>query len=117
MRLLTALAAIPLLIAGPALAGTTYVQAGRLLDVESGRLLAGQCITITDERVSAVGRCTRPPGNATVIDWRAYTVLPGLIDLHTHLADVGQGIFVHHAEKFRNSQTVFTANTHEQPGV
>jgi imidazolonepropionase-like amidohydrolase len=83
MRLLAALAAFPLMFAAPVLAGTTYVQTGRLLDVESGRTLVFQCITIIDERISAVGRCARPPRNATVIDWRRYTVLPGLIDLHT----------------------------------
>jgi len=107
MKLLAALGAISLQIAGPALAGTTYVQAGRLLDVESGRLLAGQCITIADERVKAVGRCTRPPADATVIDWRAYTVLPGLIDLHTHLADVGQGADVAEPIKTGPAETAF----------
>jgi len=74
-----------------AIAQTTYVQAGKLVDVEAGRVLAGQCITIDGERIKAVGKCGKPPKAAAVIDWRRYTVLPGLIDLHTHLADVGQG--------------------------
>ena len=74
--------------ASGAAAGTTYVQAGRLVDVETGTVRKGQCVTITDERITAVAKCSTPPKDATVIDWRKYTVLPGLIDLHTHLADV-----------------------------
>jgi imidazolonepropionase-like amidohydrolase len=77
--------------ASGAAAGTTYVQAGRLVDVETGTVRKGQCVTITDQRITAVAKCSAPPKDATVIDWRKYTVLPGLIDLHTHLADVGQG--------------------------
>ena len=77
--------------ASGAAAGTTYVQAGRLVDVETGTVRKGQCVTITDQRITAVAKCSTPPKDATVIDWRKYTVLPGLIDLHTHLADVGQG--------------------------
>lgn len=74
-----------------ATAGTSYVQTGRLVDVETGAVRKGQCVTITDQRITAVAKCGTPPKGATVIDWRKYTVLPGLIDLHTHLADVGQG--------------------------
>ena len=77
--------------ASGAAAGTTYVQTGRLVDVETGAARKGQCVTITDQRITSVAKCGTPPKGATVIDWRKYTVLPGLIDLHTHLADVGQG--------------------------
>ena len=79
-----------LLAAVPALAGTSYVQTSRLIDVETGRVLTDQCVTITNARIAAVARCTTPPKGAQVIDWRGYTVMPGLIDLHTHIADVGQ---------------------------
>ena len=80
-----------LLAAVPALAQTTYVQTRKLVDVEAGRIVANQCITIDGERIIAIARCGKPPKGATIIDWRRFTVLPGLIDLHTHLADVGQG--------------------------
>ena len=79
-----------LLAAVPAWAGTSYVQTSHLIDVEAGRVLTDQCVTITNARIAAVARCTTPPKGAQVIDWRGYTVLPGLIDLHTHIADVGQ---------------------------
>ncbi len=87
----TALAvALAAFAATGAAAGTTYVQAGRLLDVETGQVRTGQCITIEAERITRIAKCGAPPKGATVIDWRKFTVLPGLIDLHTHLADVGQ---------------------------
>jgi imidazolonepropionase-like amidohydrolase len=75
---------------GPALAEPVYVHAGRLVDVVEGRVLADQRVTIEDERIVAVEPWTAPPAGSTVIDWSAMTVLPGLIDAHTHLADWGQ---------------------------
>jgi imidazolonepropionase-like amidohydrolase len=68
------------------------VRAGRLFDVESGRLLEDQVIVIRGDRISEVGPATRvpiPPG-AEVIDLRHATVLPGLIDAHTHLFLTGE---------------------------
>ncbi len=78
------------LAAVPAAAETIYVQTGRLIDGVSNEVRTGQCVTIEDEHIRAVGPCGKAPAGATVVDWSAYTVLPGLIDLHTHLADVGQ---------------------------
>ena len=76
-----------LLLAGPAAAGTLIVHAGQLLDVERGLYLDDRAIHVLDGRVVDISRWTGPPENAAtlVIDWSAYTVLPGLIDLHTHL--------------------------------
>lgn len=65
----------------------TYVVAGALLDVESGKTLKNQAIIIVGERITEVGpvsELTRPSGS-TLIDLTEYTVLPGLIDAHTHL--------------------------------
>lgn len=85
-----ALIAAAALAAAPAAAETLYVQTGRLVDGVSNEARAGQCVTIEDEHIKAVGPCGKAPDGATLLDWSAYTVLPGLIDLHTHLADVGQ---------------------------
>lgn len=67
------------------------MKAGRLVDVVAGRILQNQCILIKGDRIASVGPCRTAPKAAKIVDWSAYTVLPGLIDLHTHLADVGQG--------------------------
>lgn len=96
-----------LLFSVPVLAQTTYVRAGRLIDVEAGRIIANRCITIDGERIAAVAKCGKPPRGATVIDWRRFTVLPGLIDLHTHLADVGQGADVAEPINTSPAETAF----------
>lgn len=70
----------------PASADTVIVRAGRLLDVEQGRYLEDQAIRVENGRVVAIAPyAAGAAGDARVIDWSAYTVLPGLIDLHTHL--------------------------------
>ena len=77
-------------VAAPASARTVYVTAGRLVDVSAGTAKTGQCVLVENERISRIETCTAPPAGAEAVDWSAYTVLPGLIDLHTHLVDTGQ---------------------------
>jgi imidazolonepropionase-like amidohydrolase len=72
------------------LANDIYLEAGRLVDVQAGNLLTGQCISITDDKITAIASCGPTPKGAERVDWSDFTVLPGLIDLHTHLADAGQ---------------------------
>jgi imidazolonepropionase-like amidohydrolase len=86
-RLLLACAAF---MASPLIAGDLYIKTGRLIDVTAGTVLTGQCITVSGEHITVVAKCGNAPKGTTKLDWSAYTVLPGLIDLHTHLADTGQ---------------------------
>ena len=62
------------------------IKAGRLINPESGTTLTNQVIVIRDKKIEAVGQET-PPADAKIIDLSSMTVLPGLIDCHTHLAD------------------------------
>ncbi len=87
LRLAAALL-FPCLLAAPSLAGELLaIKAGHVLDVEAGRVLQNQVILVDGERISAVGAAGTiaiPPG-ARIIDLSTSTVLPGLIDAHTHL--------------------------------
>ncbi len=82
------------LIARPALSQTpvaapaathVVIRAGRLLDVKSGRVLTNQQIVIDGERIASVGPAGASPAGAQVIELPNATVLPGLIDAHTHI--------------------------------
>lgn len=80
-------AALLLLLGGtPAAAETVYVHAGRLIDPETGTVSADRSIRVVDGRVAAITGWT-PPAGGRVIDWSRFTVLPGLLDMHTHAAD------------------------------
>jgi imidazolonepropionase-like amidohydrolase len=85
LRLCVAIAIM--LLAAPALAETSYVRAGRLVDVEHGAVLTNQLIRVVDGRIASVTPWATPPNDGPVIDWSRYMVLPGLIDMHTHIAD------------------------------
>ena len=88
-RLTMPFALIGLLQPAYAFARDTYIHAGRMIDVLAGTVLTDQSIHVRDDRIVAVGKWTEPPADAIVIDWTKRTVLPGLIDLHTHIADTG----------------------------
>ncbi len=60
------------------------VLPGRILDVKTGRYLTGQAIVIEGDKIVAVGN-PGPTGSSRLINLPSLTVLPGLIDVHTHL--------------------------------
>jgi imidazolonepropionase-like amidohydrolase len=67
----------------------TIIKAGRLIDVRAGRMLIDRAIRVEGERIKAVGApdeiLKAAPRGAAVIDLSKATVLPGLIDAHTHV--------------------------------
>jgi hypothetical protein len=63
------------------------VRAGRMFDSKTGQMLTSQVVLLNGERITAVGPESQVqiPAGAQVIDLSQATVLPGLIDGHTHM--------------------------------
>ena len=64
---------------------TVVIRAGHLLDVKTGKTLTHQVIVIQGDKIASVGSDTQVPAGALVVDLSNATVLPGLIDAHTHI--------------------------------
>jgi imidazolonepropionase-like amidohydrolase len=67
------------------------IRAGRLFDSKTGRVVENQVIVVEGEKITAVGPAASVeiPAGASVIDLGKATVLPGLIDGHTHVFGFG----------------------------
>src|SRR6202165_2014534 len=63
------------------------IRAGRLFDTQSAKLVTNQVVLIHGDRITEVGPAERVkvPAGAEVVDLSQATVLPGLIDAHTHV--------------------------------
>ena len=90
MRPLTVATLLLLAIVGThaqdAAPGTLLVRAARIIDGRGGAPLTGGAILVRGDRIERIGPAAELRGDR-VIDLGAATVLPGLIDLHTHLTD------------------------------
>ena len=97
----------------------TAIRAARL--VSDGAVLASQVVLVTGNRISAVGAASKVsiPAGATVIDLGNVTLLPGLIDTHTHLflqgEDPAQGGYdvqlLKYPASFRAARAVVAAHS------
>lgn len=72
----------------PAQDSAVVIKAGRLFDSEAGTFLANQQILVRAGTIAQVGANVSAPAGARIIDLGRYTVLPGLIDAHTHLLNL-----------------------------
>ncbi|SHE79452.1 Imidazolonepropionase [Microbulbifer donghaiensis] len=68
-----------------ALAEATAIYAGKMFDSESGKLLENRTIHVVDGRIESVQKGFAKRDREKLLDLRNYTVLPGLMDMHTHL--------------------------------
>src|SRR5438874_1430962 len=70
-------------------ASNTLVKAGRLVDPRTGRVISPAAVLIENGKIKEVGPAsqmqTRAAGDVKTIDVGSATLLPGLIDSHTHL--------------------------------
>jgi imidazolonepropionase-like amidohydrolase len=68
-------------------AKTIAVRAGKLFDSKNGQMLTKQVVVLQGDRITDVGSeaQVKIPAGAQVIDLSQFTVLPGLIDAHTHM--------------------------------
>ncbi len=86
----------------------TLIRAGKLVDVDAGRVLANQMILVRGGKIEAIGEHLAVPPAATLVDLSKMTVLPGLIDCHTHLADTGDGEPLHVLQR-TSAETAYAA--------
>jgi len=68
-------------------APVTILKAARLIDGRGGEPMAPGMVRIEGEKIAEISRTLNAPAGAKVIDLGEATLLPGLIDLHTHLTN------------------------------
>ena len=88
----------------------TVIKAGRLIDTQNGKVLENQMILIENDTIKAVGSNITIPKNAVIIDLSKATVLPGLIDCHTHLTSQPTGDY--YGDIFRRTPIDFAITAH-----
>ena len=91
-------------------AKVTIIKAGKLIDVETGSVLSNQMILVSNDSIIQVGSKINIPKDANIIDLSKYTVLPGLIDCHTHIT--GQPGGDYYADIFRKSPVDVAVTAH-----
>jgi imidazolonepropionase-like amidohydrolase len=85
---------------GPGTPVTVLVKAGALVDVVTGTVRNGQEILVENGVIREVGSNLATPAGTRIVDLSAKTVLPGLIDMHTHITSQPEDYY---ADRFRRS--------------
>ncbi|ALU42368.1 MULTISPECIES: Xaa-Pro dipeptidase [Pseudoalteromonas] len=98
----TLISAAVLMACGNAFADTLVLNADAALDVKTGKLIRPATVVVEDNTIVSVARSNRRayPEDATVIDLKGHTLLPGLFDMHVHLTGDSQ---VHGYKRLRRT--------------
>jgi imidazolonepropionase-like amidohydrolase len=88
----------------------TIIKAGKLIEVETGKVLINQLILVRHDSIIQVASNITIPKDATIIDLSKYTVLPGLIDCHTHITSQPSGDY--YADIFRKTPVDVAITAH-----
>jgi imidazolonepropionase-like amidohydrolase len=86
------------------------IKAGSVIDVVSGTVLKNQIILINNDTIAGIGPSLPIPANAEIIDLSQATLLPGLIDCHTHITSESGDDY--YAEIFRKTPVDIAITAH-----
>ncbi|OFW07121.1 MAG: hypothetical protein A3I61_08420 [Acidobacteria bacterium RIFCSPLOWO2_02_FULL_68_18] len=106
MRIAPLLAILGVLASSTALAATTAIKLGKLVDGQ-GKVISNAVVIVEDDRVARVATGNPPlPSGTEVIDLSRYTGIPGLIDAHTHITYFWDGVTTPRSEPPRHPAVV-----------
>ena len=122
--ILVTLVGMPTSMIGSARAQTnalTAIRCGKLINPVDGSVTQNAVIIVRGERIDQVGPGLKIPDGAKLIDLSAYTVLPGLIDCHTHVMlqpedERGAPPVITKSQAFRTVQAVAAAKRDLEAG-
>ncbi|MUH72749.1 metal-dependent hydrolase family protein [Psychrosphaera haliotis] len=93
MRISQTVCLLAIALVAENVAADTLVHAGRLIKANNSNVKTEVTVVIDGNKIKAIESGYKKPSNAdTVIDLKDYTVMPGLMDMHTHISSQHNGL-------------------------